>query len=397
MKRFHGATLALATLLSGAFFVGCGEGSSIEEGLGCDASTPELGGANKLTVEELVVHWDAQTADRSVVSLEQIVRVRVPSDTNGVHVTLEADNAKPVFLAVYLDGKLVDTAWETSRSRLSKLNLVWDDIVSFSLPNNTKTEPAGKCLAVQIGAIGASIGDTARLSVTTNRFETRTGELPVNVGVSGTLEEYPNVVAEIMNDVRTIWAANAGIYLPKPEDLDMYTLEVPSEFSVDSADFRAAMAAAYPNDMRMNIAFVDTISADDLHEDYVLLGVAGGVPAAPFVGTIGSSLLIALEPHLNAAGTQVNMQAIVSTVAHEIGHMMGLFHTSESDGSEHDPIADTPQCEYRERDENDDDMVTVSECRGYGAENLMFWEAEPSAVALSPTQKAVVQRAVLVR
>ena len=33
-----------------------------------------------------------------------------------------------------------------------------------------------------------------------------------------------------------------------------------------------------------------------------------------------------------------------STIAHEMGHYLGLNHPSERDGSEHDFVADTPQC-----------------------------------------------------
>jgi hypothetical protein len=32
------------------------------------------------------------------------------------------------------------------------------------------------------------------------------------------------------------------------------------------------------------------------------------------------------------------------TMAHEIGHFLGLRHTTEHGGSEHDPISDTPEC-----------------------------------------------------
>ena len=32
------------------------------------------------------------------------------------------------------------------------------------------------------------------------------------------------------------------------------------------------------------------------------------------------------------------------TVAHEIGHYLGLFHTSEPGGEHHDPLADTSEC-----------------------------------------------------
>lgn len=66
------------------------------------------------------------------------------------------------------------------------------------------------------------------------------------------------------------------------------------------------------------------------------LGVAGGVPGAPMVhGTVMSG--VAYTPT-----GDVDYDA--SVLAHEIGHLGGLFHTTESQISAFDPLGDTPTC-----------------------------------------------------
>lgn len=66
------------------------------------------------------------------------------------------------------------------------------------------------------------------------------------------------------------------------------------------------------------------------------LGVAGGIPGSPMVhGT----------PTSGVAYTPTGDQGYdASVLAHEIGHLGGLFHTSEYQLSAFDPLGDTPQC-----------------------------------------------------
>ncbi len=74
---------------------------------------------------------------------------------------------------------------------------------------------------------------------------------------------------------------------------------------------------------------------------------------------------------------------------HEIAHFMGLFHTTETDGTVSDPLNDTPKC-LPQKDANHDGLVSVSECAGNGAENLMFWAGV--GTDLTPGQRSVLRR-----
>lgn len=80
----------------------------------------------------------------------------------------------------------------------------------------------------------------------------------------------------------------------------------------------------------------------------VVLGIAGGIPGPSLVqGTTKNGVAIALDSH-----DQPEVGGdVATTMAHELGHYLGLFHTSEVDfgfGQQlHDPIADTPENDAR--------------------------------------------------
>lgn len=78
-------------------------------------------------------------------------------------------------------------------------------------------------------------------------------------------------------------------------------------------------------------------------------------------------------------------------MAHEAGHYFGLFHTSEYHGGAHDPMTDTPECTAG-RDQNGDGAVKPPECRGAGADNLMFWtHGNRAKSTLTPQQIRVIR------
>ncbi len=72
-----------------------------------------------------------------------------------------------------------------------------------------------------------------------------------------------------------------------------------------------------------------------------LLGVSAGLPGMAGVhGNSGSGLVF------STASLGRDNEMLGLTMAHEIGHFLGLRHTTEHGGSAHDPISDTPTCIY---------------------------------------------------
>lgn len=117
------------------------------------------------------------------------------------------------------------------------------------------------------------------------------------------------------------------------------------------------------------------------------LGIASGIPGPhvlPGTGASGVAISVDLVP--------VDEMGVV--IAHELGHYTGLFHTSEIDGRVNDPFPDTPECRL-DRDTDGDGFLRPSECRGAGADHLMFWAGRSPTV--SAGQAELMRRAYFVR
>lgn len=74
-------------------------------------------------------------------------------------------------------------------------------------------------------------------------------------------------------------------------------------------------------------------------------------------------------------GTPVSIDALANTLAHEIGHFLGLFHTTEQN-FDFDDITDTPFTPTT-NDRDGDKIMEVNEA-GPDASFLMFWVRDPS-------------------
>ncbi len=121
------------------------------------------------------------------------------------------------------------------------------------------------------------------------------------------------------------------------------------------------------------------------------LGASGGIPGPQGVmATGGSGVVVA------ASVIGEERLSLGRVLAHEIGHFLGLFHTSELDGSGEESLADTPICEPS-RDTDADGVLSPDECAGFGTENLMFWSARGGGNALSNDQGSILRASVLLQ
>jgi hypothetical protein len=104
-----------------------------------------------------------------------------------------------------------------------------------------------------------------------------------------------------------------------------------------------------------------------------ILGNAAGMPGSMGIANSWNGVLNSLSAH--ASGTTLDSQLLGETAAHEMGHQLGLFHTTESGGAVFDILTDTAECLNSTKDFNNNGKMSAEECEGYGGENLMFWTA----------------------
>ncbi|MGB0589323.1 MAG: hypothetical protein ACPGU1_06555 [Myxococcota bacterium] len=135
------------------------------------------------------------------------------------------------------------------------------------------------------------------------------------------------------------------------------------------ADFEAAAAQTDGAPPGVNFIFVDEIvdSSNPLGGFGVILGVSGGIPGpVGLQGTPRSAVIVDVSPPEMAGDIPFGI-----TMAHEMGHFLGLYHSSEMPFvNMHDPLPDTG--------END-------------VSNLMFFEASNGGTTLTDNQGSVIR------
>ncbi|HET8939522.1 MAG TPA: hypothetical protein VFN67_39045 [Polyangiales bacterium] len=121
-------------------------------------------------------------------------------------------------------------------------------------------------------------------------------------------------------------------------------------------------------------------------------GITAGTPVAfGMHGGPGSGLVIATDMFvLDGRASELGR-----TLAHEVGHALGLFHTVEPNGVVFDPLPDTPACPLTQ-DKDDNASLDAKECAAYGGDNLMFPTTD-AGDKLSEGQHAVLRRALLLQ
>lgn len=167
-------------------------------------------------------------------------------------------------------------------------------------------------------------------------------------------------------------------------EADIYTIVDTGDGGVDEHAELLALSAALPAENHgVNLFFVQAFSG------WGLLGKAGGIPGPPlFHGTWESGVVVSLDEYLNETDPFF-VAYTAETMAHELGHQLGLYHPTEQDGRSFDHILDTPECPAEFYDSNGDGLVDPIECEAVGGLNLMFWTSTLHDV-LSDAQKRVL-------
>jgi hypothetical protein len=185
----------------------------------------------------------------------------------------------------------------------------------------------------------------------------RSGEVTVNVvytGATGDDREYTQAIERAMDIWRPIYA-RLGVTL-KFTTSRYQDGHLTAPGYGDFEDYED-LSAASP-DGAVNLVVMETISG---FEGYTLFGISGGLPG-PVVPTGLSG--VAVDMINNAGGDGVysdaDVQMLAETMAHEVGHYIGLFHVVETTFSDWDAVSDTPKCS------------SAGRCESQLGDNLMF-------------------------
>jgi hypothetical protein len=165
----------------------------------------------------------------------------------------------------------------------------------------------------------------------------------------------------IVARVKRLYAA-AGIKIQVADYSD-----VPASFAKVNLDNVGPLMKLGSHDTGVDVVFVSSIY---LPSD--LAGYTGGLPGPALTpDTRGSSVIVNARDYNQRAARDL----VANTVAHEIGHYLGLFHSVEANG-DGDDMSDTPA--------------------GNDIDNLMHWEARGSG-AISQQQKWVLLRSPAIK
>ncbi len=110
----------------------------------------------------------------------------------------------------------------------------------------------------------------------------------------------------------------------------------------------------------VNIFLVDEVEGGGV------LGIAAGIPGSLGIEGPHNGVLVSLGSHLSGPffNQSLNNQLLAETIVHEAGHLLGLWHPTEDNGVEFDPLDDTAECSKSIYDSNNNGQVSAEECVG---------------------------------
>ncbi len=194
----------------------------------------------------------------------------------------------------------------------------------------------------------------------------------------------------LQQSIASIQSLYASIGLTLTID-DRSYVDLPGASGLATIDERAQLQALFALANTSPVVGLSYFVVDRFTFSSGLLGLAGGLPGSP--GLEGVDRAGVAIPYAQFGG---DAAALAQVMAHEAGHYLGLFHTTESDGQTHDPLDDTPACPAS-LDTNGDGRVDSTECQAHGADNIMFWMADSTRPrTFSADQQHVLLRHPLV-
>ena len=198
-------------------------------------------------------------------------------------------------------------------------------------------------------------------------------------------------LSEVWSRVETLYTSNnLQVIIEEPVQIGT------GEYAVVSSSFFDTMTQAL-----VSQGGADTVNLfllEDFRSAGGTLGIAAGIPGSLGMEGPYNGVLVSLSAHESGFFRPVlQTELLAETIVHEAGHLLGLWHPTEENGIEFDPLDDTPECSLSPYDTNRDGSVSAEECLGRGGENIMFWTSLSSGrqEAFSTDQQSILQQSPL--
>ncbi|MFV8752789.1 zinc-dependent metalloprotease family protein [Nannocystaceae bacterium ST9] len=369
------------------YYAGVATPASYAEPLAtCPADAPVLGIPDSSAVDRVDLTW---TSNGVASYVDGYLYFVIPDDILSLLVAVEHGSEYTAINGMAIDGeRLIDLPNAIGEGPFYHWPV---EVASVTMPISTQTIPEGGCLALDPVVYADVGGSTGALHLVTRRGPSLDSTIDVNVFVVG---DTAIAEADVMAAVTRMGEVYAGG--------GAATLGTVAISTLDWDDPYVDAEGAEPDELRA-LAIGDDPSAVNLlfvqdFNEVGTLGIAAGIPGPNGIsGTAASAVMVSVDTHLDGDGQTLLTDLMGETMAHEAGHQLGLFHTSESDGLSHDPIGDTLECGV-EFDLDGDGELTAEECEDSGGKNFMFWtSAEFGQFEMSEIQAMVLRDSVIAR
>lgn len=352
----------------------------------CPANAPLLGVAGQTASERFELAWTSNGVESYVDDYLYFV---IPDDVLSLLIAVEQGAEYTAINNMAIDGEpFVDLPNAIGEAPFYHWPV---EVASITMPISGQTLARGGCLALDPVVYADYAGETGSLHIVTRRGSSAPSLLDVNVFVVGDTVISDTEIDAALAHMGEVYAMGDTAAIG---DIAISTIDWPSAYVDAEGEEAAALRAATTTD-RPNA--INLLLVQDFNE-VGTLGIAAGIPGPNGIpGTAASGVMVSVDTHLDGDGETLLTELMGETMAHEVGHQLGLFHTSEDTGTEHDPLDDTSECGL-DFDADGDGELTAEECEAAGGRNFMFWtSAEFPQYEMSPLQAMVLRDSVIAR
>lgn len=334
------------------------------------------------------------------------VRVPLPEDFNTSKMLLRFTNLEEdqtVFVEEVLDdsgSSLRNLYADVQVNEIPTGAVAGQRINHFNWPIDEFDAPdpglAGSEISVIVGAVladGTTLSEGSQIEIEgilTEDADYSTGFLTVYLHWTAGLEQDPTLQADVraayavMQDIFAEYGVTVNVIERTQEDDPLLAEGVIARPGFGSPQAWEDISAS-TDQLALDLVIVDTISGSDP----AVLGAAGSIPGG-ILSSERSGVILSTSanagPDLQYSESEIELFG--TTMAHELGHMLGLFHPVELSYDRWDALDDTNKCEG------------VGACQANLGDNLMYPTALCSGdtcetqMALTANQQSVMHRYV---